>query len=305
MSATRRQLLCAFGGAALASAASRPKGLLIDTHIHLFDPKISPYHKSATYQPPASPLDSYAKFVAQSKIDHTIIVHPEPYQDDHAYLEYCFQHEPSPGFFKGTCLFDATDQGTPKRMDALMRRNPKRIVALRVHINRKPGEAPTTAGPIRDRDLRHPQMKKTWDAASKRGLAIQMHFIPHWAKQIGELASAFPQMPVILDHLARAGQGTPQEYDDVLALAKLPKVYMKFSGWRYSSKQQHPYLDAKPLVRRTFDAFSADRMIWGGLGHNMEEFDKAVEVFEAMFDFAAEEDKAKIRGLNAARLFAF
>ncbi len=305
MPATRRELICALGGAALAAAVERPKGVLIDTHIHLFDDKKFPYHKSAVYKPAASPLNAYAKFVAQAKINHTIIVHPEPYQDDHAYLEYCFRNEPSPGFFKGTCLYDPIDPATPKRMEELLRRNPKRIVALRVHINRKPGEAPTVSGAIRDRDLRHPQMRKTWEAASKMGLAIQMHFIPHWAKQIGELAAVFPQMPVILDHLARSGQGTAAEYNDVLGLAKLPRVHMKFSGWRYSSNQQHPYLDAKPLVRRTYDAFGPDRMIWGGLGHNMDEFAKAVEVFEAMFDFAAEKDKAKIRGLTGAKLFEF
>jgi L-fuconolactonase len=110
---------------------------------------------------------------------------------------------------------------------------------------------------------------------------------------------------VILDHLARAGQGLPAEYDEVLKLAKLPRVHMKFSGVRYSSKQGHPYADARPLVRRTFDAFGPDRMIWGGLGHSMEDFEKAVEVFEGMFAFAAESDRAKIRGLNAAKLFKF
>lgn len=278
---------------------------MIDTHIHLFDGMKFPYHSRATYKPAAAPLEAYREFIAQSRIDHTIIVHPEPYQDDHSYLEYCFRNEPSPGFFKGTCLFDPIDPATPKRIEELMRRNPKRIVALRIHVNRKPGEAPTVSGPIRDRDLRHPQMKTVWAAASKMGLGIQMHFIPHWAKQIGELAAAFPQTPVVLDHLARSGQGTPGEYNDVLALAKLPKVYMKFSGWRYSSREEHPYSDAKPLVRRTFDAFGPDRMIWGGLGHNMDEFAKAIEVFELMFAFASEKDKAKIRGLTASRLFRF
>jgi hypothetical protein len=37
----------------------------------------------------------------------------------------------------------------------------------------------------------------------------------------------------------------------------------------------------------------------------MEDFEKAVEVFEGMFAFAAESDRAKIRGLNAAKLFKF
>ncbi|MBL8173892.1 MAG: amidohydrolase family protein [Bryobacterales bacterium] len=298
MAATRREFL-------MAMAVTRPKGLLIDTHTHLFDEKRFAYHKSAVYKPAAQPLEAYAKFVEEAKIDHTVIVHPEPYQDDHAYLEYCFRNEPRKGFFKGTCLFDATDPGTPRRMAELMRRNAGRIVALRVHINRKPGVPATVAGAIRDRDLRHPQMKKTWAAAGEMRLAIQMHCIPHWAKQIGELAAANAGVTVVLDHLARAGEGTAAEYEDVLALARLPRVYMKFSGWRYSSKQGHPYLDAKPLVRRTYEAFGADRMIWGGLGHNMEEFGKAVEVFEKMFDFVGERERGKIRGVTAARVFGF
>jgi predicted TIM-barrel fold metal-dependent hydrolase len=301
----RRQALALLAAPALA--APRPAGLLVDTHIHLFaaDQARFPYHPRATYKPPAQPLESYVKFLSGSRIDHTIIVHPEPYQDDHRYLEYCFQHEPSRGFFKGTCLYDPTDPATPSRMEALVKRHPNRIVALRIHVNRAKDTPPATSGAIRDRDLRHPQMKKTWEAAGKLGLAIQMHFIPCWAQQIGELAGAFPDTRVILDHLARAGQGLPAEYDEVLKLAKLPRVHMKFSGVRYSSKQGHPYADARPLVRRTFDAFGPDRMIWGGLGHSMEDFEKAVEVFEGMFAFAAESDRAKIRGLNAAKLFKF
>src|ERR1051325_1673170 len=199
-------------------------GLLIDTHVHLFDPERFPYAPNATYKPPAQPLESYLKFVAQARLDHTIIVHPEPYQDDHRYLEYCFQHEPSPGYFKGTCLFDAIAPDTPARMEALTKKHPDRIVALRIHENHKPGTPPATSGAIRDRDMKSPAMRETWRKADALGLAIQMHFIPYYAPQIGALAEQFPQMPVILDHLARAGQGTPAEYDNVLKLAKLPRV---------------------------------------------------------------------------------
>src|SRR5579871_4975865 len=106
-------------------------------------------------------------------------------------------------------------------------------------------------------------------------------------------------MPVILDHLARAGQGTPAEYDEVLKLARLPRAYMKFSGVEYSSKTGYPYRDVKPLVRRTYDAFGPDRMIWGGLGMNMDEFRKNLAVFDEMFDFASAADRAKIQGQTA------
>jgi predicted TIM-barrel fold metal-dependent hydrolase len=148
-------------------------------------------------------------------------------------------------------------------------------------------------------------MKTAWRKARSLGLAIQMHFIPYYAPQIGELAAEFRDVPVILDHLARSSQGSPAEYEEVLKLAKLPRVYMKYSGVSYSSKQKYPYPDAKPIVRQCFDAFGPDRMIWGGLGHSIEQFNQAVALFDAMFDFASESDRAKIRGLNAMKLFRF
>jgi predicted TIM-barrel fold metal-dependent hydrolase len=304
---SRREWIAGALAAPAVSRAARPKGVLIDTHIHLFadDQKRFPYHRNAVYRPPARPLESYAQFVRKAGIDHAIIVHPEPYQDDHRYLEYCFAHEPSPFFFKGTCLFDPVDPATPARMEALVKKHPDRIVALRIHETQDPKNPPTTSGAIRDRDLRSPAMPVTWRKAQSLGLAIQMHFIPHYAAGIRALASQFRELPVVLDHLGRYGEGTPAEYEEVLKLAELPRTVMKFSAVRYSSKQDYPHRDVKPLVRRVFDAFGPDRIIWGVLGMDMEEFEKQVALFDEMFDFASETDRAKIRGLNAARLYRF
>ncbi|HZT29978.1 MAG TPA: amidohydrolase family protein [Bryobacteraceae bacterium] len=304
---TRRVWLSGAVGSLAAGAAAGPPSLLIDTHIHLFadDQKRFPYHPNATYRPPAQPLEPYLRFVRSSGIRHVVIVHPEPYQDDHRYLEYCFAHEPSAGFFKGTCLFDPIAPETPARMEALTEKHPGRIVALRIHEMHPPGTPPSTSGAIKDRDLRAPAMKTTWRKAQSLGLAIQMHFLPYYAPQIGELAAQFPEVPVILDHLGRAGQGSAADQKRLFELARLPRVYMKYSAVNYSSREPYPYPDAKPLVRRAFDAFGPDRIVWGGLGHTMEEFEKQVHLFEIMWDFAAESDKAKIRGRNATRLYGF
>jgi predicted TIM-barrel fold metal-dependent hydrolase len=295
---------------ALASTSSEtafPPGILIETHIHLFagDPRF-PYN-SASYAPKPEPVEEYVKFARAAHIDHAVIVHPEPYQDDHRYLEYCFAHEPSPGFFKGTCLFDPIDPETPKRMQALVERNPGRIVALRIHETHEAGTPSTTGGLIRDRDLKNPQMAVTWRAAHELGLAIQVHCIPHYAVAIGELSSKFQDTPVILDHLARPGQGTPEEYEQVLKLAQNPRVFMKYSttGVASASKQPFPHADAKPLVKRVYQAFGADQIILGELGGNMTEFQRAMQLFHFMFDFAPELERARIQGLNAKKLFAF
>ena len=292
----------------LVARAERPPGTLIESHVHLFagDPERFPYNPAA-YKPQPNPLEQWVKFALEARIDHAVIVHPEPYQDDHRYLEYCLAHEPSKGFFKATCLFDPLDPQTPRRMQALVKRNPARIVALRIHEIHAAGTPSTRTGAIRDRDLADPQMAVTWRAAHDLGLGIQMHTIPHYAPQIGELAAKFPQMPVIVDHLARPGQGTAAEYEDVLKLAKLPEVYMKFSttGVASASHQPYPHPDAKPTVGRVYNAFGAGRIVWGELGNNMPAFARAVKLFDAMFDFASEEEKAKIRGLNAQKLFGF
>jgi L-fuconolactonase len=300
----RGVLLGAVGAAGSLLAADAP---VIETHVHLFDPARVPYAPDGPYKPPAYTLEDHVKLVQAAGLAHSIIVHPEPYQDDHRYLEYCLERAPSKGFFKSSCLFDPIDKRTPSRMDELVKKTRGAVVALRIHEMHEPGTPSTTAGMIRDRDLRDPQLAECWRAAGDLGLMIQLHMIPNYAPQIGELASKFSKIPVLIDHLARAGHGTPADFDAVLQLAKLPRVYMKYSGTGVSasSKEQFPYPDAKPIVRRTFDAFGPDRMVWGELGTSTPNFEKAVELFESMFDFASEPDRAKIRGLTAKKLFGF
>lgn len=287
---TRRTLLAGF----LA-----PPELLIDTHIHLFDPQRVPYHPNAPYKPPAETVEAYSQFVRQAGIRHAVIVHPEPYQDDHRYLEYCFAHEPSPGFFKGTCLFDPLAATTPSRMKEITAKHPNRIVAMRIHEMHPCDKPWEKSGAIKNRDMDGPAMKEVWRTARSLGLAIQMHFVPCHAPQIGELAAAFPDLPVVLDHLGRPGQGTPKEWDGVLALAKLPRVTMKYSGTSYLKG------DVKAMIRRVYDAFGADRIVWGGLGMNAAQFAEADQRMKSLFDFASVGDRAKIRGGNAAKLYHF
>ncbi len=301
---SRRGFVAASAASALTAAYRGAP--LVETHVHLFAADRGRFPTNpVSYSPPAFPLEEYVKFAVPAGIDHAVIVHPEPYQDDHRYLEYCFAHEPSRMFFKGTCLFDPIAPETPDRMTALVKRNPGRIVALRIHEVRKPGEPATVSGAIKDRDLRAPGMKATWRRAEELGLAVQMHFLPHFAPGIGELARQFPKVPVILDHLARGGQGSAADFDAVLKLAQLPRIYLKYSGVNYSSREKYPFADVKPMVRRAFDAFGPERIVLGDIGHNRAEFDRQMALFEGMFDYASARDRARIQGGNAIQLFGW
>lgn len=272
----------------------------VEAHLHLFEPARFPYHPAATYKPPAEPLGPYLNFAAAHRVRHAVIVHPEPYQDDHRYLEYCFANEKPAGFFKGTCLFDPIDPATPGKLRELTRRWPKRIVALRVHAMNGPKEPFLKSGPLKNRNLADPAMKRTWAACADLGLAVQMHFVPHHAPAIAALAKAVP-VTVILDHLGRAGV-EDGGWDQVVRLAELPRTVLKFSGLGYSSKQKHPYPDLAPHIERLVKAFGTDRMVQGGVGPSDKLYREAAEQLNA---FIPAKDRPAVRYGNAMRIYGF
>jgi predicted TIM-barrel fold metal-dependent hydrolase len=290
-SLSRRQVVVGTIAAAVSKAAVSP---VIETHVHLFDPERVPYAPNAPYKPPAYTVEEHVKFARAAGLAHSVIVHPEPYQDDHSYLEYCFAHEPSPGYFKGTCLFDPFREDTPERLAALVTRWPKRIVAMRIHEMSMTAE---TGATIRNRDMKDARMAACWGAISGLGLGVQMHFIPGQAPAIRALAAKFPDTLVILDHMGRPGQGTEAEYREVLKLAELPRVIMKFSNWpEYKG-------DLPQLTRRIYEAFGPGRMVWGMLGNTEPQYRKQAALLDQLLAFAPEAERARIRGGNAQRLF--
>jgi predicted TIM-barrel fold metal-dependent hydrolase len=290
---TRREALLGLTASASALRASAAP-TAIETHVHLFDPERIPYAPDAPYKPAAYPLEEHLKLVDAVGLAHSIVVHPEPYQDDHRYLEYCFAHEPRPGFFRATCLFDPLREDTPRRMRALAERWPERIVALRIH---EMSMTPETDGPIRNRDMKDPRMTICWQAVASLGMAVQMHFVPAQAPNIRTLAAKFPETTVILDHMGRPGQGTEKEYEGVLKLADLPRVILKYSSWgEYKG-------DLGRLTKRLFDTFGPERIVWGTLGNTPAEYRRQASRFEELLAFASDADRARIRGGNAQRLF--
>jgi predicted TIM-barrel fold metal-dependent hydrolase len=64
---------------------------VVDTHLHCFagrDDKRFPYHERAPYRPEeASPPEHLLRCMEGAGVDYAIVVHPEPYQDDHRDLD--------------------------------------------------------------------------------------------------------------------------------------------------------------------------------------------------------------------------
>jgi predicted TIM-barrel fold metal-dependent hydrolase len=300
----RRQFLGAVAAPLLIPSGRTKAGAedrhppVIDTHLHCFagkdDPRF-PYHPRGPYQPeyPATP-EHLLKCMAQAGVDVAIVVHPEPYQDDHRYLEHCL--EVGRGKLKGTCLFFADRPGSLDRMTALVGKHEGRIVAARIHAY-----APDRLPPFGT-----PELRALWKRIGELSLAVQLHFEPRYAPGFEPLIREFPQTKVIIDHLGRPYQGTPEDYAVVLGWAKLPNTVMKLSS--LPARDQYPHREVGPIIKDLTERFGPDRLIYGG-GFGADatgaSYRASRERLRSYLTDLSAEDQAKVLGGTAAKLFRF
>jgi len=135
---------------------------------------------------------------------------------------------------------------------------------------------------------------------------MQLHFEPRYAAGFEPLIREFPDTRVIVDHLGRPFQATPEEHADVVNWSRFPNTIMKLSS--IPANRSYPHRDIGPIIKQLTERFGADRMIYGG-GFGAEatgdsyraEFARA----ESFLGHLSVEDRAKIFGGTANRLFGF
>lgn len=298
MNVTRREFIptALLAASAARGLAGNQRAPIIDTHLHCFagaGDKRFPYHANAPYKPePAATPEHLLKCMDGAGVDFAVVVHPEPYQDDHRYLEHCL--DVGKGRLKGTCLFFAGSDKVGERMKALAKKVP--LVAARIHAY-----APERLPPFGK-----PALRELWKTIGECGLAVQLHLEPGYAEGFEPLIKEFKETTVIIDHLGRPMQGTPAEHTAVGKWSRYRNTVMKISA--VPEKRQYPHRDVAPIIKRLTDAFGADRLIYGGGFSETatgESYRKERERIAGYLAHLKEEERAKVFGANAARLFGF
>ena len=263
--------------------------MIIEWNAHMFsqDTARYPFHPQAAYRPdPAwlspDPLADYQTRMAQAGIDRAVLVHPEPYGDDHHLILDCLQR--GGNLLRGVCLFYPRDPDASRKLEALVRQEP-RMVAVRFHAHR--GKE-MYLDSFDDSGVR-----ALWAKAADLGLMVELHIGPNYARQAARRIAEYPTVPVLIDHLGEPQFGTPVEYADVLDLARYENVVMKISGLEYVSRDAPLFLDVQPFVRRVAETFGPDRLAWGS---------GAPHLIDAHLAHWSEAERAKVKGGNIARL---
>lgn len=220
-----------------------------DCHMHIFgDPARYPPAAWRAYDPTPKELPEYNAEAARMGFTRVVFVQPSAYGVDNACMLEALRARPADS--RGVAVIDAT---TPDAALAEMATLGVRGVRLNLVSNGIP-DAATAAAQLR--------------AAAARIAGLGWHLqiyaptalLAVVAPVLGDLG-----VDVVVDHMGasdgRLAESRPG-FDDLLALLRAGKAWVKVSGANRVSRQQSGFTDAVPLIRALVEA-NPDRAVWG------------------------------------------
>lgn len=146
-------------------------------------------------------------------------------------------------------------------------------------------------------------------AAAERRLIASIALRPQQHAALRRMAEQFPSLPILCHHLAglRVPDSGGPGLQEVLLSAKLPNIYLKFSGFAYCTRVDwdFPYTDTHAILRPLYETFGADRMCWGSdypVVRFYMTYKHSLEAFRTHCRFVSEPDKKRILGDTLSEL---
>ncbi len=291
---TRREVFSgALASYALKAAEEAP---IVDSHVHVW--KNDPHFPWApeTKNPPErdATAEMLLELMSASGVRKTIIIQVIYYKWDNRYLASVLKRYPK--FFRGVARVNPEDPAAPDHLSKLTEEDGFHGVRI------SPGADSSgnwIGGPL---------MPPLWSRC--RELKVPMTVLAPVTRMpdVARLAEKFPDLTIVIDHMADSPLNQPEQLDKLLALRRFPKLYVKIShSWSLSS-QPYPYLDSQRQIKRLYDAFGPRRLMAGTDWPLVEKYctyAQAVDIARKHIAFFNEEDKRWICGLTAEQVWPF
>ena len=309
---TRREFLRGVG----AAVASVPLGCsligrskrspVIDTHMHIWslDQERFPLRPGLGYERESGSIEVLIEEMDANGVDGCVIVQSIHHQWDNRYVAHCLKAHPRR--FRVQGLIDPTKPGVEDKLEYWMREHNFSGIRLRPIYHRE-----------NDAWLTAKSSYPLWEKATELDAIFNFYIGTEQLPKLEIMLERFPKVRINIDHISQIDLGTDDpmpEMEKLLALAKYPQVWVKVSELASVSKSgTYPFEDAYPWVKLVYDAFGADRLLWGTgyPGPAARAAAKRPTVAEELalirekIPFFTEEDKRKILGENAAELWDF
>jgi len=285
------------GSSGQAIAEDKPLRI-IDPHVHVWknDPKY-PWPKETKDPPKEDALpDKLLELMKANGVEKTVLVHPIHYRWDCRYAGDVLKANRDS--FMGVCRVDPEADSAADDLSRWVR-------DYGFHGVRLSPAAGTTGDWINDK----PRMDRLLGRAAELKLPLCVLCgtarLPDVARSVERHRDS---LDVCIDHMADCPIDQPDELKKLLALAKLPRVFVKISHLWSLSKQKYPYKDTHDQVKRVYDAFGPKRLMWGTDWPLVEKhcgYAKALALYRDVLDFFTAEDRRWILGGTALKLWPF
>jgi predicted TIM-barrel fold metal-dependent hydrolase len=293
-----------------ADPTQRP---IIDAHMHVWanDPKrypfAHPYAKDYQGMPHEGTVEMLIEDMDRHGCTHSVLVQTICHGWDNTYLADCVRRYPDR--FKGHGLIDPTDEKVSEKLEYWTKEHG--LVGMRFSPLYYQNGSHGGDGWI-DADAAH----RLWRKAEQLGSVFNFFIGPKQLPKLATMVQAHPAVRIIFDHLSQMDLGAEDPEPDfrlLLAMARYPNVWVKVSELSSVSKShKYPFPDAYPYVKRVYEAFGPDRLLFGTgypgsarTAYQRPTLDKEIALVDKEIPFFTKEDRDKILGRNAAQLWRF
>jgi len=296
-----------------AHAAPIAKPPIIDTHMHVWAndpvryPVRHPYNKDFKEAPHAGTVEMLIKDMDRHGCTHSVLVQVIYHGWDNTYVADCVKQNPKR--LKAHGLIDPTDPKVAEKMEFWMKEHGlhgMRFSAIYYQNGQHGGDSWINA-----RDTH-----RLWRKAEELGAVFNFFIAAKQLPKLEQMVRSHPQVRIIIDHLSQMDLGAEDPEPDfrlLLSMAKYPNVWVKVSELSSVSKSgQYPFADAYPYVKRVYEAFGPERLLFGTgypgaarAAYKRPTLDKEIDLIRREIPFFTQEEREKILGRNAARLWGF
>jgi predicted TIM-barrel fold metal-dependent hydrolase len=264
---TRRDFLVsggaavALGGTVAAARAKEPavkakkKTGYIDAHSHIWTPdtKAYPLKEGTTKKdldPPSFTTEELLETATPHGVDRVVLIqHHTYYGWNNRYMTDAAAAHPET--FRVVGMVDDQSPDPGQQMKKLHKQH---VTGFRI-----------TPWLRKEKWLEGPGMAEMWKTGAETGQAMCCLIDPPNLPGVDRMCEKYPKTNVVIDHFARIGVDGTIRDKDVSALCRLARhkqTYVKVSAFYALGKKKPPYDDLVPMIRRVFDAFGPQRLMW-------------------------------------------
>ena len=290
---TRREMLKM---TAAVTLTSDPAGYrVLDPHVHVWKHQAQfPFAAGAKVPDFDASPEMLLDLMKANGVAKTVIIQVIHYRYDNSYLAAVLKQYPQ--FFQGVCRVDPLDPAAPDHLTRLTKEDGFHGVRL------------SPAGDASGDWIRGPLMPPLWKRCEELKVPMTLLVPIGRVPDVQRLVERFPELTVVIDHMADCPVDHPEQLDMLVALVRYPKVFVKISHTWSLSKEGYPWLDSQLLVKRLYDTFGPQRLMWATdwpIAKDRASYAQRLTVVRDEMKFLNAEDKRWMLSKTVERVWPF